>query len=226
MRRPLTWPGLCSPAHSGYRVMTSFTRGRSRTGDGAATREQQLPCGVGWRCAIRIGAIWSMEQHYTVIGLSVSLLSCGEVTSNRDASLADAGADVQEEDGATQQPGCALPLCNGTADLPVGAAISGDDGCNWDCTEAGAPTCMQTTTCVSCESGAPFNICDGGQGMFGTGPNCPVPTCAGVVMLPFRAGMLGGDGCLYTCDQGGQASCASFHGMPCTCGQLVCDGGM
>jgi hypothetical protein len=135
-----------------------------------------------------------MGHYYTIIGLSGALLSCGEVTSNRDAA---ADVNVQDvQDGATQQPGCVLPLCTGTADLPVGAEISGDDGCNWDCIEADAPTCMQSDTCVSCGPGAPFNICDGGEGMFGTGPSCPVPTCSGTVMLPYRAEMLGGDGCL------------------------------
>jgi len=169
-----------------------------------------------------------MVHRHSVIGAVFAAWSlagcdsCGGKLADGDAA-ADAATEM-----ASLGPTCALAVCAGTIELPVGATITGDDYCNWECLEAGPPTCPQSgPTCECFPGSAPHNQCDGGEGPYGpAGPSCLVPSCSGPVSLPSRAAMLGGDGCLYSCGANdGHAECGPYLNRPCVCGVLECDGG-
>jgi hypothetical protein len=160
-----------------------------------------------------------MVGNHTIGLLSAALFACGQVADDHDAA-----ADAQTE--VVQGP-CTVTTCSGSIELPVGASITGDDLCFWRCSDADTSACDVSASCGHCgPASAPDNVCDGGVGPYGPQqPSCLVPTCTGEVKLPYRALMLGDDGCGYTCFADAATSCGPFNNEPCTCGQLICDGG-
>jgi hypothetical protein len=146
--------------------------------------------------------------------LAISVMGCGRVASESDASV-DAALDFYT---------CAIPACTGTVLLPLGAAIGADDYCTWGCFADGGRV---IDTAAGCPQNAGKDQCDGGVGPYANdiGDGCLVTTCAGPVILPPRASMPNADGCLWRCNSDSALSCNPFVGSECACFQLKCDGG-